>query len=62
MGWRFSIHFGEVNQDSDISSLPWKAPALQDLFKIVKPEVILDFLKVAPLYILLWRACDCLKH
>ena len=31
----------------------YRVPSLQDLFKTVKPEVILEFLKVAALYMLL---------
>ena len=31
----------------------WRVPSLQDLFKTVKPEVILGFLKAAALYRLL---------
>ena len=31
----------------------YQVPTLQDLFKTVKPEVILDFLKAAALYRLL---------
>ena len=32
----------------------------RNFFKTVKAEVILDFLKAAVLYMLLWRACDSL--
>ena len=31
----------------------YQVPSLQDLFKTVKPEVILDFLKVVALYVFL---------
>ena len=47
---------------NDVRRRIYPVPSLQDLFKTVNPEVILDFLKAAVLYRLLWRACDGLKH
>ena len=35
---------------NDVQRRFYQAPSLQDLFKTVKPEVILDFLKAAALY------------
>ena len=42
-----SVDFNDVRQRF------YQVPTLQDLFKTVKPEVILDFLKAAALYRLL---------
>ena len=39
---------------SDVRQRFYQVPSLQDLFKTVKPEVILEFLKAAALYKLLW--------
>ena len=39
---------------NDVRQRFYQVPTLQDLFKTVKPEVILDFLKAAALYRLLW--------
>ena len=47
---------------NDVRQGFYQVPSLQDLLKTVKPEVILDFLKVAALYRLLWRAYDFFKH
>ena len=38
---------------NDVRQRFYQVPTLQDLFKTVKPEVILDFLKAAALYRLL---------
>ena len=38
---------------NDVRQRFYQAPSLQDLFKTVKPEVILEFLKAAALYRLL---------
>ena len=38
---------------NDVRQRFYQVPTLQDLFKTVKPEVILDFLKAAALYGLL---------
>ena len=40
----------------------YQVPSLQDLFKTVKDDVILDFLKAAVLYMLLWRTFNDLNH
>ena len=45
--FRFPIVFNDVQQRL------YQVPSLQDLFKTVKPEVILEFLKAAALYRLL---------
>ena len=37
---------------NDVRQTFYQVPSLQDLFKTVKPEVILEFLKAAALYIL----------
>ena len=55
------IHYTRADF-SDVRRRFYQVPSLQDLSKTVKPEAILDFLKAAALYRLLWRACDCLKH
>ena len=47
---------------NDVQRRFYQVPSLQDLFKTVKPEVILDFLKAAALYRFLWGAYDCFKH
>ena len=39
---------------NDVRQSFYRVPSLQDLFKTVKPEVILEFLKAAALYRLLW--------
>ena len=39
---------------NDVRQRFYQVPSLQDLFKTVKPEVILEFLKAAALYRLLW--------
>ena len=36
-----------------LQDFPSRVPSLQDLFKTLKPEVILEFLKAAALYRLL---------
>ena len=41
---------------NDMSRRFYQVPSLQDRFKTLKPEVILDFLTSAALYRLLWRA------
>ena len=50
---------------NDVRQRFYQVPSLQDLFKTVKPEVILDFLKAAVLYRLLWVVwmfdCFCLN-
>ena len=38
---------------NDVRQRFYQVPSLQDLFKTVKPEVILEFLKAAALYRLL---------
>ena len=38
---------------NDVRQRFYQVPSLQDLFKAVKPEVILEFLKAAALYMLL---------
>ena len=39
---------------NDVRQRFYQVPSLQDLFKTVKPEVMLEFLKAAALYRLLW--------
>ena len=45
---------------NDVRQRFYQVPSLQDLFNTVKPEVILDFLKAAALYRLLWVFFKCL--
>ena len=56
LSFRGSVDFNDVRQRF------YQVPFLQDLFKTVKPEVILDFLKAAALYRLSWKAYDCMNH
>ena len=44
---------GECADFNDVTLIFYQVPSLQDLFKTVRPEVILDFLKAAALYRLL---------